>query len=44
MNPKPADIWANPDISVEERNAAKLAATCSVTLGKAHCAAIHTGS
>ncbi|KAL3942186.1 MAG: hypothetical protein SGARI_000349 [Bacillariaceae sp.] len=34
--------WAFPNISVEEKTAASLAAQCCVTLGKAHCAAIHT--
>jgi len=34
--------WANPGVSPVERTAAKLAANCCVTLGKAHCAAIHT--
>ena len=42
INKKPTEQWAHPEISLEERNAAKLAATCCVTLGKAHCAAIHT--
>ena len=42
QNRKPTDEWANPDITFEERNAARLAANCCVTLGKAHCAAIHT--
>lgn len=39
---KPNEQWSNPEISPDERCAAKLAATCCVTLGKAHCAAIHT--
>ncbi len=34
--------WSFPDITPSERTAANLAATCCVTLGKAHCAAIHT--
>lgn len=34
--------WANRDISLGEKRAAKLAATCCLTLGKTHCAAIHT--
>jgi hypothetical protein len=34
--------WAFPDISPNEKTAASLAAQCCVTLGKAHCAAIHT--
>ena len=34
--------WANPDITASEKTAANLAALCCVTLGKAHCAAIHT--
>lgn len=39
---KPSEQWAHPEISSDERRTAKLAATCCVTLGKAHCAAIHT--
>ena len=34
--------WANPNITPSEKTAANLAAMCCVTLGKAHCAAIHT--
>jgi hypothetical protein len=34
--------WANPEVTGNEKTASKLAATCCVTLGKAHCAAIHT--
>lgn len=34
--------WANAEITPSERSAAKLAASCCMTLGKAHCAAIHT--
>lgn len=34
--------WAFPDIVPNEKTAANLAAMCCVTLGKAHCAAIHT--
>jgi hypothetical protein len=34
--------WAHPEVTHNERSAAKLAAMCCVTLGKAHCAAIHT--
>ena len=34
--------WAHPEITPNEKVAAKLAAMCCVTLGKAHCAAIHT--
>mmetsp|Transcript_1350 Transcript_1350/g.3446 ORF Transcript_1350/g.3446 Transcript_1350/m.3446 type:complete len:204 (+) Transcript_1350:1-612(+) len=34
--------WAFPEITPNERSAANLAALCCVTLGKAHCAAIHT--
>jgi len=34
--------WAFPDITPNEKTAANLAAMCCVTLGKAHCAAIHT--
>jgi hypothetical protein len=37
------DNWSNPDISKDEASAAKLAAMCCLTLGKSHCAAIHTG-
>ena len=33
--------WANPTITPNERRSAKLAASCCVTLGKTHCAAIH---
>ena len=41
-NRRQTDEWSNPEITGEERVAARLAATCCVTLGKAHCAAIHT--
>jgi hypothetical protein len=34
--------WKYPDVTPNERIAAKQAAVCCVTLGKAHCAAIHT--
>jgi len=34
--------WAFPEITAKEKSAANLAAMCCVTLGKAHCAAIHT--
>jgi hypothetical protein len=34
--------WANPNITPQEKTAANLAAQVCVTLGKAHCAAIHT--
>jgi len=34
--------WAFPEITPNEKSAANLAALCCVTLGKAHCAAIHT--
>jgi hypothetical protein len=40
-NEKETD-WANPEITPNEKIATKLAATCCVTLGKSHCAAIHT--
>jgi hypothetical protein len=40
-NEKKTD-WAHPEITPNERTAVKLAAMCCVTLGKAHCAAIHT--
>ena len=39
---KPKKHWRHPDITAQERSAAKLAAKCCLTLGKAHCAAIHT--
>ncbi len=44
VNRKPTDValWLHPNITVQESNSAKLAAACCVTLGKAHCAAIHT--
>ncbi|KAL3911765.1 MAG: hypothetical protein SGILL_007153 [Bacillariaceae sp.] len=42
MAGKDTTRWAFPNISVEEKTAASLAAQCCVTLGKAHCAAIHT--
>jgi len=35
--------WAHPEVSGDEAAAARMAATCCVTLGKSHCAAIHTG-
>lgn len=35
--------WAHPEVTPNERHAAKLAAACCLTLGKAHCAAFHTG-
>lgn len=41
-NRKPTDVWSKPDISAQESNSAKLAASCCVTLGKAHCASMHT--
>ena len=34
--------WAFPDITPNEKKAANLAAMCCVTLGKTHCASIHT--
>jgi hypothetical protein len=34
--------WAFPDLTPDQLRAAKLAATCCVALGKAHCAAFHT--
>jgi hypothetical protein len=34
--------WKHPDVTPNGRIAAKQAAVCCVTLGKAHCAAIHT--
>ena len=42
QNRKPTDEWAHPEITPEEKSTARLAATCCVTLGKSHCAAIHT--
>jgi hypothetical protein len=36
------DDWAHPNITPEETKATKLAASCCLTLGKSHCAAIHT--
>lgn len=35
--------WANLEITAQEAAAARLAAICCLTLGKSHCAAIHTG-
>jgi len=40
---KNVDNWAHPEITKEEATAAKLTANCCLTLGKSHCAAIHTG-
>lgn len=37
-----SENWAHPEITREEANTAKLAATCCLTLGKSYCAAIHT--
>lgn len=37
-----SENWAHPQITCEEASAAKLAATCCLTLGKSYCAAIHT--
>jgi hypothetical protein len=37
-----SDDWAHPEITPQETNAARLAASCCLTLGKSHCAAIHT--
>jgi hypothetical protein len=34
--------WKYPDVTPDGQIAAKQAAVCCVTLGKAHCAAIHT--
>eukprot|EP00934_Nitzschia_sp_Nitz4_P003672 Nitzschia sp. Nitz4//scaffold110_size71422//56770//59455//NITZ4_005882-RA/size71422-augustus-gene-0.14-mRNA-1//1//CDS//3329533113//3662//frame0 len=34
--------WSNGVVSPNEKRAVKLAATCCITLGKTHCAAIHT--
>jgi hypothetical protein len=35
--------WSEPNITKKEISAAKLAASCCLTLGKSHCAAVHTG-
>lgn len=35
--------WAHPEVTPDEAFAAKLSAQCCLTLGKSHCAAIHTG-
>jgi hypothetical protein len=35
--------WENPTITKQELEAAQLAATCCLTLGKSHCASVHTG-
>jgi hypothetical protein len=42
-NKAPTGAWLYPSVSREEAASAKLAATCCLTLGKSHCAAIHTG-
>jgi hypothetical protein len=43
MNHDPSfDNWAHPEITPEDTNATRLAASCCMTLGKSHCAAIHT--
>jgi hypothetical protein len=42
-NKAPTGAWRYPSVSHEEASSAKLAATCCLTLGKSHCAAIHTG-
>ena len=42
-NKAPTGSWQYPSISRDESAAAKLAATVCLTLGKLHCAAIHTG-
>jgi hypothetical protein len=34
--------WVHPKITPDETKAARLAASCCLTLGKSHCAAIHT--
>ena len=36
-------VWSNPGITPQELASIKLAANCCLTLGKSHCAAIHTG-
>ncbi|GKY95654.1 hypothetical protein MPSEU_000526500 [Mayamaea pseudoterrestris] len=35
--------WTNPTITKQEAETAKLAASCCLTLGKSHCASVHTG-
>ena len=42
INPRDGFEPVNPHISPTERGAVRLAAKCCVTLGKTHCAAIHT--
>lgn len=37
-----SEHWANPTISQPEAIAAKLSASCCLTLGKSYCAAVHT--
>jgi hypothetical protein len=37
-----SDDWAHPKITPDETKAVRLAASCCLTLGKSHCAAIHT--
>eukprot|EP00980_Cylindrotheca_fusiformis_P001201 scaffold328_cov130-Cylindrotheca_fusiformis.AAC.15 len=37
-----SEEWKHQDVTPNERVAAKQAAVCCLTLGKAHCAAIHT--
>ncbi|GAX12618.1 hypothetical protein FisN_13Lh080 [Fistulifera solaris] len=34
--------WAHPEISLQEKSFARLAATCCINLGKSYCAAMHT--
>lgn len=36
------DVWTHPGITPQEHSSARLAASCCLTLGKSHCAAIHT--
>jgi hypothetical protein len=42
-NKAPTGAWQFPSISAQEAASAKLAASCCLTLGKSHCAAVHTG-
>lgn len=35
--------WSNATITKKEADSAKLAAICCLTLGKSHCASVHTG-
>lgn len=37
-----SEFWLHPEITPQEASAAKLAASCCLTLGKSYCAAMHT--